>query len=167
MDTLHAQILWQVMDRLRDANQLEEALSRCLDLFCRGTGSDKGTIWMLDEQSGRTIATNVYGTQDATGESAGKGEGLVGRVIESGKSEIHRAPEVQNMKLAGVVLGVLMGAAIAPIMIRLMEQPDIQFVRPFHGMAWLIAAGLEVLFSVIINSFVFRKVKDLDFRDVQ
>ncbi len=46
MDTLHVQILWQVMEQLRDANQLEEALSRCLDLFCRGTGSDKGSIWM-------------------------------------------------------------------------------------------------------------------------
>lgn len=102
MDTLHVQILWQVMDQLRDANQLEEALSRCLDLFCRGTLSNKGSIWMLDEQSGRTIATNVYGTYDATGESAGKGEGLVGRVVETGETEIHKAPDVQNMKLAGV-----------------------------------------------------------------
>ena len=79
MDTLHAQILWQVMDQLRDAYQLEEALSRCLDLFCDATGSTKGSIWMLDEQSGRTIATNVHGTEDATGESAGPGEGLAGR----------------------------------------------------------------------------------------
>ena len=102
MDTLHVQILWQVMDQLRDANQLEEALSRCLDLFCRGTLSSKGSIWMLDEQSGRTIATNVYDTYDATGESAGKGEGLVGRVVESGETEIHKAQDVQNMKLAGV-----------------------------------------------------------------
>ncbi len=101
MDSLHVQILWQVMDQLRDANQLEEALSRCLDLFCRGTGSTKGSIWMLDEQSGRTIATNVYGTDDATGESAGKGEGLIGRVVATGESEVHKAQDVQNMKLAG------------------------------------------------------------------
>lgn len=109
MDTLHAQILWQVMDQLRDANQLEEALSRCLDLFCRGTGSTKGSIWMLDEQSGRTIATNVYGTDDATGESAGPGEGLAGRVVETGETEIHRAADVHNMKLAGVDSPALSG----------------------------------------------------------
>ena len=101
MDTLHAQILWQVMDQLRDANQLEEALSRCLDLFCRGTESTKGSIWMLDEQSGRTIATNVYGTDDATGESAGMGEGIIGRVVETGETEVHKAEDVQNMKFAG------------------------------------------------------------------
>jgi len=98
---LHSQILWKVMDSLHDANQLEEALSRCLDMFCTGTESPKGTIWMLDEQSKRTIATNVHGTSDATGESAGMGEGLVGRVIESGKAELWEASEVQNMKLAG------------------------------------------------------------------
>jgi len=102
MDTLHVQVLWQVMEKLRDANQLEDALSRCLDLFCTGTQSPKGSIWMLDDQSGRTIAINAYGTSDAAGESAGKGEGLVGRVVESGETELHRASDVQNMKLAGV-----------------------------------------------------------------
>ena len=75
MNTMHVQILWQVMEELRDANQLEDALSRCLELFCNGTKSEKGSIWMLDEQSGRTIATNVYSTEDATGESAGPDEG--------------------------------------------------------------------------------------------
>ena len=89
------------MDQLRDANQLEEALSRCLELFCKGTQSNKGSMWMLDEQSGRSIAINVYGTDDATGESAGRKEGLVGRVVESGETEKHKASEVHNMKLAG------------------------------------------------------------------
>ena len=101
LDASHVMILWQVMEELRDADQLEEALSRCLDLFCRGTRSDKGTIWMLDEQSDRTIATNVYGTYDATGESAARGEGLIGRVIETGETEMHEASEVINMRMAG------------------------------------------------------------------
>ena len=90
------------MEALRDANQLEEALSRCLDLFCKGTGSPKGTIWMLDDQSNRTVAITVSGTDDATGESAGPGEGLVGRVITSGETQMLKASEVQNLKLAGV-----------------------------------------------------------------
>ena len=90
------------MEALRDANQLEEALSRCLDLFCKGTGSPKGTIWMLDDQSNRTVAITVSGTDDATGESAGPGEGLVGHVITSGETQMLKASEVQNLKLAGV-----------------------------------------------------------------
>ena len=118
MDTVHAQLLWQVMEQLRDANQLEDALSRCLDLFVKGTSSKKGTIWMLDEHSGRTIATNVQGTADATGESAAKGEGLVGRVIESGETEIHRPSEVQNMKLAGADSPALTGLNVMCVPIK-------------------------------------------------
>ena len=133
MNTLHVQILWQVMDQLRDANQLEEALSRCLDLFCRGTQSSKGSIWMLDEQSGRTIATNVYGTYDATGESAGLGEGLVGRVIESGAGERHKAQDVQNMKLAGVDSPALNGKNMMCVPIK----------TPKHTVGCLLLTGKE------------------------
>jgi len=66
----------------------------------------------------------------------------------------------------GIVLGVLAGAAADPFIIRAMEQPDLQFIRSFHPLAWVAAVVLEVLFSVIINSLVFRKVKDLNFRDI-
>ena len=133
MNTLHAQILWQVMDQLHDANQLEEALSRCLDLFCRGTGSTKGSIWMLDEQSGRTIATNVYGTYDATGESAGAGEGLAGRVVKTGETEIHKASEVQNMKLAGVDSPAISGLNLICVPIK----------TPRHTVGCLLLTGKE------------------------
>ncbi|MBQ6500781.1 MAG: ATP-binding cassette domain-containing protein [Mogibacterium sp.] len=137
MDTLHAQILWQVMDQLRDANQLEEALSRCLDLFCDATGSTKGSIWMLDEQSGRTIATNVHGTEDATGESAGPGEGLAGRVVESGMTEMHRASEVQNMKLAGVDSPALSGINMMCVPIK----------TPKHTVGCLLLTGKETEYT--------------------
>ena len=133
MNTLHAQILWQVMDQLHDANQLEEALSRCLDLFCRGMGSTKGSIWMLDEQSGRTIATNVYGTYDATGESAGAGEGLAGRVVKTGETEIHKASEVQNMKLAGVDSPAISGLNLICVPIK----------TPRHTVGCLLLTGKE------------------------
>lgn len=137
MDTLHAQLLWQVMDKLRDANQLEEALSRCLDLFCDSTGSTKGSIWMLDEQSGRTIATNVHGTEDATGESAGQGEGLAGRVVESGMTEMHEASEVLNMKLAGADSPALSGINMMCVPIK----------TPKHTIGCLLLTGKETKYT--------------------
>ena len=133
MDTLHVQILWQVMDQLRDANQLEEALSRCLDLFCKETNSNKGSIWMLDEQSTRTIAVNVYGTDDATGESAGPGEGLVGRVVETGETESYRDTEVQNMKLAGADSPALSNKHVLCVPIK----------TPKHTLGCLLLTGKE------------------------
>lgn len=66
----------------------------------------------------------------------------------------------------GVVLGVLLGAFVTPFMIRMTEQPDLQFVRTFHPAAWITAVILEVIFAIIINTLVFRKVKNLNLRDV-
>ena len=136
-DTVHVQILWQVMEALRDANQLEDALSRCLELFCRGTESPKGTIWMLDDQSNRTIALMSSGTKDATGESAGPGEGLVGRVVQSGESEMHEAAEVQNMKLAGVDSPALTGKNVLCVPIK----------TPKHPVGCLLLTGKETPYT--------------------
>jgi len=66
----------------------------------------------------------------------------------------------------GTVLGVLAGAIATPHIIRAMEQPDLQFIRTFHVPAWVIAVALEALFAIVIYSIVFRKVKDLNLRDV-
>lgn len=100
MDGLYVQTLWQVMEELRDANQLETALSGCLDIFCKVTGSPKGTIWMRDDQSNSVIAVTAAGTYDATGESAGPEEGLVGKVVSSGEPVMLRAENVSGLKLA-------------------------------------------------------------------
>ena len=121
------------MEALRGANQLEEALSRCLDLLCKGTRSNKGSIWMLDEQSGRTIATNVYSTDDATGESAGPGEGLVGHVVESGEPEMYKAADVQNMKLAGADSPALSNKTVLCVPIK----------TPKHTVGCLLLTGKE------------------------
>lgn len=67
---------------------------------------------------------------------------------------------------AGLILGVIVGAIATPFIIMMQEQPDLQFIRSFHPLAWIAAVVMEALFAVLINSFVFRKVKDLNFRDI-
>ena len=76
------------------------------------------------------------------------------------------ARETVVTTIIGVVLGVLLGAILTPVIIKMVEQPDIQFVRSFHIIAWIIAVVLEVIFAVLINSLVFRKVRNLNLRDV-
>lgn len=102
MDSLHVQTLWQIMEQLRDSDQLESALSGSLDILCEATGSPKGSIWMKDDQSGSLIAVTTAGTADATGESSRNGEGLIGEVSAKGETVIMSAGEVQNIRLAGV-----------------------------------------------------------------
>ncbi len=76
------------------------------------------------------------------------------------------AKETVVTTVIGIVLGVLLGAVGAPVIIRMVEQPDLQFIRSFHPVAWIAAVVLVGLFSIIINSLVFRKVRNLNLRDV-
>lgn len=101
MDSVHVQTLWQIMEQLRDADQLERALSGSLDILCGATGTPKGSIWMKDDQSGSLIAVTASGTTDATGESAQNGEGLIGQVAGNGETAVMNAADVRNIRLAG------------------------------------------------------------------
>ena len=92
---------------------------------------------MLDEQSGRTIATNVYSTDDATGESAGPGEGLVGHVVESGEPEMYKAADVQNMKLAGADSPALSNKTVLCVPIK----------TPKHTVGCLLLTGKEAEYT--------------------
>ncbi len=68
--------------------------------------------------------------------------------------------------VCGLLLGVALGAVLTPIAIAQLQQPDLEFVKTFQPFAWGLAVGLETLFTVVINSAVYRKVKDLNLRDI-
>ena len=67
---------------------------------------------------------------------------------------------------AGLLIGVAVGAILTPMIIKGMQQPDLEFVKSFQPIAWGSAVGLEALFSLIINTLVYRKVKDLNLKDI-
>ena len=68
--------------------------------------------------------------------------------------------------IGGLALGVLAGAFLTPIVIKVVQQPDLEFVKAFQVLAWATAVALEALFAIVINTFVYRKVKDLNLRDI-
>ena len=82
------------------------------------------------------------------------------------KTTGYLARETVLTTIIGIVLSVAIGAVVTNIVIRVLEQPDLQFVRTFNPLAWLIAAVLEVAFAVIVNSIVFKKVKKLNLKDI-
>lgn len=106
------------MENLRDANQLEDALSVSLDILREATASDKGTIWMYDEQSGNVIAIIASNTSDALGESASLGEGVVGSVTQSGTSKIYKSSEAEDIRVAGTDSPAITGRSILCVPIK-------------------------------------------------
>ncbi|MBP3852974.1 MAG: hypothetical protein J6D18_00215, partial [Erysipelotrichaceae bacterium] len=70
--------------------------------------------------------------------------------------------------LIGVAIGVSAGMAMAiPFMHLLENKIDMQFIREIQPVAWIVAAAMEIVFSIVIHAIVFRKVKHLNFRDIQ
>lgn len=88
---------------------------------------------MLDDQSGRTIAVTVSGTSDAVGESAAKGEGLIGEVIASGKGKVLKASQVSGLKFAGADSPSISGKSVLCVPMR----------TPKHTIGCLLLTGKE------------------------
>lgn len=65
----------------------------------------------------------------------------------------------------GIVIGLAVGSGIAYTIVRTLEQILMKLERGVNPLSWLIAAGLTVLFTVIVNAVALRKVKRLKLTD--
>ena len=66
----------------------------------------------------------------------------------------------------GILLGIGIGALMGYIVIRFIEMPHAQFVRTPYVLGWLISAIITAAFTIGINIFGMRKVKDLKLTDI-
>ena len=67
----------------------------------------------------------------------------------------------------GIVAGLLIGSNVAYLIVRMMEQLEIRFVRTFSFSSWAIAIGLTAISAVIISAISFRKIKKLSLTDAK
>ncbi|MBQ7063484.1 MAG: FtsX-like permease family protein [Firmicutes bacterium] len=68
--------------------------------------------------------------------------------------------------LMGIALGIGTGTFISYRIIRTLEQSFLQLERSPSPLAWLIGAGMTIVFTVIINAIVLRKVRTMKLTDV-
>ena len=74
--------------------------------------------------------------------------------------------EIVATTALGIVLGIAAGAAMAYYILRSLEQSFVQFDRSISLPAWGLGAGITILFAVLVNWIVLRKVKTLKLTDV-
>ena len=67
----------------------------------------------------------------------------------------------------GIVAGLLIGSNVGYLIVRMMEQLEIRFVRTFSFSSWGIAIGLTALSAVAISAISFRKIKKLSLTDAK
>ena len=68
--------------------------------------------------------------------------------------------------ILGIILGFGMGSAVEYLIVRKLEEPVIGLYRGVSPLAWVIAAALTVVFTVIVNLIALRPVKNLKLTDV-
>ena len=66
----------------------------------------------------------------------------------------------------GIVTGCIIGYLMSYRILRALEQPYIHLVRDISIIAWMIGAGLTVLFVVTVNLVVFEKIKKFRLSDL-
>lgn len=76
------------------------------------------------------------------------------------------ARETVITSFIGLFAGVLIGSLFSSRAIQMIEPINMQLDRSYQWMAWVIAAALEGIFALIIYTSTFRKVKNLDLRDI-
>jgi ABC-type antimicrobial peptide transport system permease subunit len=68
--------------------------------------------------------------------------------------------------ILGILLGIGEGSAVAYRIVRAMEQPVIQLDRSVSCAAWIMGAVITLVFTVLVNWAVLRKVRNLKLTDV-
>ncbi|MBR5658135.1 MAG: ABC transporter permease [Lachnospiraceae bacterium] len=68
--------------------------------------------------------------------------------------------------LAGIVIGCAAGSGMAYYIIRSLEQPFTRMIRSVSPMAWLIGAGITLVFTVLVHAVILRKIKYMKLSDL-
>ena len=82
------------------------------------------------------------------------------------KTILYLAKETIITTLIGLVIGSTTGILTNEIIVRMVEQPDVQFLRTTNYKLWGIAILIEATFAFLIYAITFRKLKKLNFRDI-
>ncbi len=86
--TLRNKAIWQITEKLRDAEDMAAALAGSLEIITGALGCEAGSVWLVSRKSGRMTAVVNVGTDDISGISVQLGQGVVGSVGKTGESVI-------------------------------------------------------------------------------
>lgn len=86
--TQFTQAIWQITDKLHEAQSLDNALAASLEIIIDILNSEAGSIWLLDKGSDRLYPVFNQGPVDISGITIENGQGIAGSVVQSGKSII-------------------------------------------------------------------------------
>lgn len=86
--TDYLQAVWQITQQLQTEDQLESALSSCLEIIVNTLKCEEGSVWLTNSEDSRLYCLTNFGKTDITGFSVALGQGIAGNAALSGEAEI-------------------------------------------------------------------------------
>lgn len=81
----YTQVVWEITKLLQEADSLADALRASLAMVVKTVDAEAGTVWFYNKEGDGKIHPSFWiGGADLTGMSLSAGEGIAGKVIESG-----------------------------------------------------------------------------------
>ena len=86
MNQQQMQAIWLITEKLREAGQLEAALSAGLEIIAKELACEEGSVWVLNRDDNRLYAVVNVGQTDITGFSIEQGQGIAGSTVQRARS---------------------------------------------------------------------------------
>lgn len=80
--------MWQIMDELQNANQLDSVLQSGLEILCNALPCEEAYMWIRNKEEERVYVVACKKSKDFTGFSVEEDKGLIGKVISTGETII-------------------------------------------------------------------------------
>ena len=80
--------MWQVMEELQNANQLDSVLQSGLEILCNALPCEEAYMWIHNKEENRVYIVACKKTKDFTGFSVDEDKGIIGKVISTGETVI-------------------------------------------------------------------------------
>lgn len=97
----YTQAVWEFTEALQHETQIESGLAKCMEILQGAIGCEAGFVWMNDPDSGRLVIIACGSGQDVTGVTIGRGQGVVGHVIDTAESMTVHNPISDDSPLYG------------------------------------------------------------------
>ena len=88
--------VWQIMDAIQNNNQLEDSLSKCIDILCEALECKSGLIWMENTDDERLYVVGCKADKDLTGISVRKDHFAFMPSYTEGKSQHFEHTSIDN-----------------------------------------------------------------------
>ena len=88
--------VWQIMDAIQNNNQLEDSLSKCIDILCEALECKSGLIWMENTDDERLYVVGCKADKDLTGISVRKDHFAFMPSYTEGKSQHFKHTSTDN-----------------------------------------------------------------------